>query len=238
MTGEIPRSRREERGLARVLDDPDHDRVEHRRARGRGCRGVPLVNGSNEAGIETAITGPYLPPRDGRTSVPSRRIGARRSDASSPIRAGGASRQKCLATTRRRGRGAAERLEGGRSSSVSAYGGSTIAMSNGRRLGAPAPSQRGVGRDDPRPLAARSVCARFAAMTARAARRARRTWRRRRPRDSASIPAAPTPRTGRGRGRPGRSGSRIAKSVCLTRSPSGRVPSPGASSGSRAPVPR
>ena len=51
------------------------------------------------------------------------------------------------------------------------------------------------------------------------------------PRDSASMPAgAAARRTGRGSGRPGRSGSRIAKSVCLTRSPSGPRPGPGASS--------
>ena len=50
------------------------------------------------------------------------------------------------------------------------------------------------------------------------------------PRDSASIPAAPEP-ANRSRTRASRrSGSRIAKSVCLTRSPSGRVASPGASS--------
>ena len=50
------------------------------------------------------------------------------------------------------------------------------------------------------------------------------------PRDRASIPAAPLPANRSRNLEPGRSGSRIAKSVCLTRSPSGRVPSPGASS--------
>src|SRR5512144_953996 len=50
------------------------------------------------------------------------------------------------------------------------------------------------------------------------------------PRDSASIPPAPLP-ANRSRTRaPGRSGSRIAKSVCFTRSAIGRVPGPGARS--------
>src|SRR3954464_3909907 len=48
------------------------------------------------------------------------------------------------------------------------------------------------------------------------------------PRDNASMPAAPLP-ANRSRNRaPRRSGSRIANSVCFTRSPSGRVPGPGA----------
>ena len=50
------------------------------------------------------------------------------------------------------------------------------------------------------------------------------------PRDSASIPAAPEPANRSRTLAPGRSGSRIAKSVCLTRSASGRVAGPGASS--------
>ena len=47
------------------------------------------------------------------------------------------------------------------------------------------------------------------------------------PRDSASMPAAPEPANRSRTFAPGRSGSRIAKSVCLTRSASGRVPGPG-----------
>ena len=43
------------------------------------------------------------------------------------------------------------------------------------------------------------------------------------PRDRASIPAAPLPANRSRTLAPGRSGSRIANSVCLTRSPSGRV---------------
>ena len=48
------------------------------------------------------------------------------------------------------------------------------------------------------------------------------------PRDSASMPAAPLPANRSRNAAPRRSGSRIANSVCLTRSPSGRVPAPGA----------
>ena len=51
-----------------------------------------------------------------------------------------------------------------------------------------------------------------------------------RARDRASMPPAPLPANRSRKRAPGRSGSRIAKSVCLTRSPSGRVPGPGASS--------
>src|SRR5262245_42926182 len=50
------------------------------------------------------------------------------------------------------------------------------------------------------------------------------------PRDSASIPAAPLPAKRSSTRAPSRSGSRIAKSVCFTRSASGRVPGPGARS--------
>ena len=58
------------------------------------------------------------------------------------------------------------------------------------------------------------------------------------PRDSASIPPAPLP-ANRSRTRaPSSSGSRIAKSVCLTRSLSGRVPGPGAAAGSPSRIPR
>ena len=60
-----------------------------------------------------------------------------------------------------------------------------------------------------------------------AADRGRRRSRWPAPRESASSPAAPLP-ANRSRTRAsGRSGSRIANSVCLTRSPSGRVSPPG-----------
>ncbi len=69
---------------------------------------------------------------------------------------------------------------------------------------------------------------RFSAIVV-AARRSRSTnVARAAPRDSASIPAAPLPAHRSRNAAPGRSGSRIANSVCLTRSASGRVPSPGA----------
>jgi len=48
------------------------------------------------------------------------------------------------------------------------------------------------------------------------------------PGESASIPPAPEPAKRSRTAAPARSGSRIAKRVCLTRSPRGRVPSPGA----------
>src|SRR2546423_4829420 len=50
------------------------------------------------------------------------------------------------------------------------------------------------------------------------------------PREMASIPAAPLPAKRSSTVAPGRSGSTIANSVCFTRSPSGRVPSPGVAS--------
>src|ERR1035437_4748595 len=50
------------------------------------------------------------------------------------------------------------------------------------------------------------------------------------PRDRASMPPAPEPANRSRTLAPGSFGSRIAKRVCLTRSPIGRVPSPGASS--------
>src|ERR1035437_7511206 len=50
------------------------------------------------------------------------------------------------------------------------------------------------------------------------------------PRDRVSMPPAPEPANRSRTLAPGSFGSRIAKRVCLTRSPIGRVPSPGATS--------
>src|SRR5664279_3754265 len=50
------------------------------------------------------------------------------------------------------------------------------------------------------------------------------------PRERASMPPAPEPANRSRTTAPGKIGSKIAKRVCLTRSPIGRVPSPGATS--------
>ena len=109
-----------------------------------------------------------------------------------------------------------------------------MTRSNGRRASAkPAPSQRDrVGPDArSRPVrrdrSSREVVARS---SGRPPRRAPRRRPRRRRATGPRSRAAPLP-ANRSRTRaPGRSGSRIAKSVCLTRSASGRVPGPGARS--------
>ena len=177
--------------------------------------------------------------RRGRRSGPSRRTGARAPMLAARPAAGGASRQKCLATTR--APGAEERSEGlerrrpappsrrraGRRT-ARVPGGSPRAGRVAQPGQGVRPDDRGavrrqvrpleVVRDDPdRAAASRSTNVAWAAPATAPRCRPRRCRR-----------------TGRGSVRPGRSGSRIAKSVCLTRSPSGRVPAPGASSRMRA----
>ena len=158
---------------------------------------------------------------------------------------GGRSRQKCLATTRASGRQRrvrrAEDRQDPAEQPVSAYGGSTRTRSNGRaaRSARREPAQRRPPRTTAAPAPARPVAREVRVdhggrapvlLDERAPTRRRATAPRSRRRRCR--------RTGRGPRAPGRSGSRIAKSVCLTRSASGRVPGPGARSRTPRPSPR
>ena len=111
--------------------------------------------------------------------------------------AGGASRQKCLATTRAPGREVRpERARAPRrSGAVSAYGGSTMTMSNGAAAAPSAqPATRPRPRDDPGAAPAEVRPREVGGDDRdRRRRRARRTSARAAPRDSASMPAAPLP---------------------------------------------
>ena len=133
----------------------------------------------------------------------------------------------------RPGRGAAPGPRGlAASAAVSSYGGSRTTRVARGVAGAGRVAQPGRGprsaRPSPGPPGGCVRGWRGSPSTAAASRSTKVAWAA--PRDSASIPAAPLPANRSRTLAPRRSGSRIAKRVCLTRSPSGRVPAPGASS--------
>ena len=145
-------------------------------------------------------------------------------------------RQKCLATTQASGarRGASPaprrcegRIQQGRSRRRAGRPGRRRTVRRGR----PGPSgRRRRRRGQRRPRSARWVSVRFSPMTRTAtASRSTKTTRAA-PRERASMPPAPEPANRSSTVAPRRSGSRIANRVSLTRSASGRVPSPGARS--------
>ena len=236
---------RQQRRLAGVGEDADDHRVEDARGPLDDVE-VAVGDRVERAGVDRDAHASSIAstPRADRRSAPSRRSGARAPMLAARRVAGGASRQKCLATTRppgarsgaeglervasserrvrrragrrRRGRRRARRLRAGSRSQARASARTTVDLP-----APPRPVRARLARDDPG----------GAGVALDERRRGRRpaTGPRCRPRRC--------PRTGRGTARRGRSGSRIANRVCLTRSASGRVPGPGASSRMRPAVP-
>ena len=164
-----------------------------------------------------------------------------RSDASSPIRSGGRSRQKCLATTRRvRGERRSRRPE-----PAGEDGGEQLRLgvwrvddddveAVRRRSRAAQPGERTRHRTTVAAGPASPVARRLSAIVLDAPSIA--LHERGRPPHPARAPRSRPRRcrrTGPGRVAPSRSGSRIANSVCFTRSASGRVPSPGGAASRR-----
>src|SRR6185503_16555459 len=120
----------------------------------------------------------------------------------------------------------------------SSYGGSAKTTPNGANDGccfamrpASRASQPSTLHSDTSTFSpARPVASRFRAITVRAKRLFSTKATRVAPRDRASMPAAPLPAYRSRKARSRSSGSRIANSACFTRSPRGRVASPGPTS--------